>query len=261
MMTSRRPRSCRADSRLRPLLRAVLLACMACGPRAHIPPVPSPVSLPGAVPPSADAATLARTLAPVLYLQKDEWFPLDRVVAVIHPTRRVIAYNLLWRDDIHGSWIPFTVPTDQEVLWIGYDSTYAPTDVWTYWHGSILHTPWPRRQVVIDIQWGKHGSLPSNTFYSDLPESKKLNSFWFMSYALLPDIWLGRLTRKGPMCFCHGYKRYREFTRPMPLTDRIDAFLVTQDPGPALTRVFGAKYSRKKVWPDEPPPAASAPSR
>ena len=88
---------------------------------------------------------------------------------VLHPTRRVIAYHLLWRDDVHGSWIPFTVPTDEEVLWIGYDSTYAPTDLWTYWHGSVLHTPWPKSQVAIDVQWGKHGSLPRNVRQSDLP--------------------------------------------------------------------------------------------
>ena len=163
----------------------------------------------------------------------------------------MIAYHLLWRDDVHGSWIPFTVPTDQELVWVGFDSTEAPTDVWTFWHGTILHTPWPRSQVAIDVQWGKHGSLPRNTHYEDLPATKKLNSFWLFTYVGLPDIWLGRLTRKGPLCFCHGYERYREFTTPLPLAPRIDAFLVTQDPGPALRAVFGRKYSNKQPWPVE----------
>ena len=77
------------------------------------------------------------------------------------PTRRVIAYHLLWQDDVNGSWIPFTVPTDEEVVWVGYDSTRAPTDIWTYWHGTLLHADWRERgQVAIDVQWGKHGSLP-----------------------------------------------------------------------------------------------------
>ena len=120
----------------------------ACGPHAHIP--LRPANLLDALAPSDRGAMLARRLAPVLYLQRDETFPLERVVAVLHPTRSVIAYHLLWRDDVHGSWIPFTVPTDEEVLWVGYDSTYAPTDVWTYWHGQILHAFWPKSQVAID---------------------------------------------------------------------------------------------------------------
>jgi hypothetical protein len=130
----------------------------ACGPHAHKP--LRPANLPDALAPTDSGALLARRLAPVLYLQRDETFPLERVVAVLHSVRRVIAYRLLWRDDVHGSWIPFTVPTDEEVLWVGHDSTYAPTDVWTCWHGQILRTAWPRSQVAIDVQWGKHGSLP-----------------------------------------------------------------------------------------------------
>ena len=72
---------------------------------------------------------LARTLAPTLYLQADETFPLSRIAAVVHPTRPIISYHLLWRDDVHGSWVPFTVPTDEEVIWVSYDSTGAPTDL------------------------------------------------------------------------------------------------------------------------------------
>src|SRR5438105_372128 len=153
----------------------------ACGPRAHIP--ATPVVIPGALDSANSGARLARTLAPVLFVQRDEWFPLERVVAVVHPTRRIIAYHLLWKDDIHGSWIPFTVPTDEEVLWIGYDSSSAPTDLWTFWHGTILHTPWrDRGTVAINVQWGKHGSLPRGIIESDLPGIKKLNDFYAFHY-------------------------------------------------------------------------------
>ena len=114
-----------------------LCLASACGPHAHIP--PRPVIVPAALDSADHFARLARTLAPVLYLQVDEVFPLSRAVAVVHPTRRVIAYHLLWRDDVHGAWIPRTVPTDEEVVWVGYDSTGAPSDLWTYWHGDILH--------------------------------------------------------------------------------------------------------------------------
>ena len=107
----------------------------ACGPQAHLP--RRPVSVSGAVDPADDTARLAHALAPVLYIQRDEMFPLNRAVAVVHPTRRIIAYHLLWRDDVHGAWIPFTVPTDQEVMWVGYDGSGAPIDLWTYWHGIV----------------------------------------------------------------------------------------------------------------------------
>ena len=147
-----------------------------CGPRAHIP--MRPIDLQGALARSDSGAMLARSLAPVLYLQRDERFPLSRVVAVVHPTRPVIAYHLLWRDDINGAWIPFTVATDQEVIWVGYDPTGAPADVWTYWHGTLLHTKLPKAQVAINVQWGKHGSMTRGLIESNLPGLKTLNFFF-----------------------------------------------------------------------------------
>ena len=223
-----------------------------CGPRAHIPPRPvGTAQLPGVLTPGDSAAKLARALAPLLYLTRDEWFPLERVVAVVHPTRRIIAYHLLWRDDIHGSWIPFTVPTDQEIVWVGYDRTAAPTDLWTYWHGTILHTSWRDLGTpTVDIQWGKHGSLPHRVIESDLPRTKKLNGFYLWTWLGLPDIWLGRLTRKGPLCFCHGYGRYREYDRPLFLSDRVDLVARMEDPTPVLRAVFGRKFSKKRKWPE-----------
>jgi hypothetical protein len=222
----------------------------ACGPRARIPSLPAPESSPGAVSAADDAAQLARQLAPVLFLQRDEWFPLERVVAVVHPERRIIGYHLLWRDDIHGSWIPFTVPTDQEIVWVGYDSARTPNALWAYWHGKILRTDWTKRgTALVSVQWGKHGSLPHGIVESDLPKQGTLNLFYAFGWLGLPDIWLGRLTRRGPMCFCHGYGRYRDFSRPLPLTDRIDVVLLTEDPNPALVRVFGRPFSKKPRWP------------
>jgi hypothetical protein len=244
---------------LRPLTRPRVLAPVAlctallagCGPRAHIPPRPvSGIQLSGALTPDDRAAKLARALAPLLYLTRDEWFPLERAVAVVHPQERIIAYHLLWRDDVHGSWIPFTVPTDQEIVWVGYDSTYAPTELWTYWHGTILHTNWrDKGQPTIDVQWGKHGSLPHGIIESDLPGTKTLNGFYLTAWLALPDIWLSRLTRKGPLCFCHGYARYRDYSRPLFLSDRLDAVVMLQDPTRVLQEVFGKKFSRKRAWP------------
>jgi hypothetical protein len=64
------------------------------------------------------------------------------------------------------------------------------------------------------------------------------------------DILLGDLTRKGPICFCHSYRRYRKFTVPLPLFDRLDAVIRTDDPKPILTQIFGRKYSNKHLWPE-----------
>jgi len=219
----------------------------ACGPHAHIP--LRPTNLPGALAPSDSGVVLARRLAPVLYLQPDETFPLARAVAVLHPEKRLIAYHLLWRDDVHGAWIPFTVPTDEEILWVGYDETYAPTDLWTYWHGTVLHTAWPKSQVKVDVQWGKHGSLPRNVRQSDLPRQKSLNFFYAMTIVGEPDILLGDIFRKGPICFCRSYRRYREFTRPILLAERIDSVVRTEDPRPVLKAIFGSHYSDKPNWP------------
>ena len=221
----------------------------ACGPHAHIP--PRPALVPAALDQADGAAQLARKLAPLLYLQRDEWFPLSRAVAVVHPTRRVIAYHLLWRDDIHGSWIPFTVPTDEEIVWVGYDSSGAPTDLWTFWHGDILHTNWRERGTpAIDVQWGKHGSLPRGVIESDLPRLRTLNAFYLFHFIGLPDILLGKLTRPGPSGFFHSYARYRDYSRLLVLRDSLDVVVRTADPRESLTAVFGKPYSNKRQWPD-----------
>jgi hypothetical protein len=185
-------------------------------------------------------------------------FPLSRAVAVVHPTRRVIAYHLLWRDDVHGAWIPHTVPTDEEVVWVGYDTTGAASDIWTYWHGDILHADWRDRGTpAIDVQWGKHGSLPHGIIESDLPRFRTLNAFYAFHIIGLPDILLGKLTRPGPWGFFHSYARYRDFSRTMRLGDSLDVVVRTADPREALGAVFGQPYSNKVQWPPvgEPPVA------
>ena len=226
----------------------LLSPLIACGPIAHIPPRPVVVD---SVLSASDATThLVRALAPVLYLQRDEWFQLSRVVAVVHPKRQIIGYYLLWRDDVHGAWIPLTKATDEEIVWVGYDSTNAPTDVWTYWHGTILHADWrDKGTVLIDVQWGKHGSMPRGMTDDGALWPQTLTNFWVSAWIGLPDIWLGRLTRRGPLCFCHGYRRYRTFDRPVATGEKIEVVVRTEDPHPVLSAVFGRVYSEKPPWP------------
>lgn len=229
-----------------PALALLIATSTGCGPRAHIP--LRPIDLRGALVQSDSGAILARSLAPVLYLQRDERFPLSRVVAVVHPTRPVIAYHFLWRDDVNGAWIPFTVATDQEIVWVGYDLTGAPTDVWTYWHGTVLHTKWPKEQVAINVQWGKHGSMPRGLVESSLPAPKTLNFFFAATRFLIPDQILSRSMRGGPALFPYGYRRYRDFSRELPIADRLDVIVRTEKPDTVLEAVFG-RYSKKPDWP------------
>jgi hypothetical protein len=204
----------------------------------------------GALPETDSSAALARRLAPLLYLQRDEWFPLERAVAVVHPTRPIIAYHLLWKDDVHGAWIPRTIPTDEEIVWIGYDAAGAPTEMWTFWHGKILHADWRERGApAVDVQWGKHGLLPHGLIESDLPPFRTHNAFFAYAILGLPDILLGRVTRPGPSGFFHSYGRYRDFSRVMPLAPALDVVIRTDRPERALLAVFGRPYSSKVEWP------------
>ena len=138
---------------------------------------------------------LARSLAPLLYVQRDEWFPLDRVVAVLNPTRRVIAYHLLWRDDVHGSWIPFTVPTDEEIVWVGYDSNatlrqiFGPFGMGT----SFMPTGATAARSPSTSSGESTGHCRTARSQSDLPTWQKLNVF----YCLHVDRPTGHLARRS----------------------------------------------------------------
>jgi hypothetical protein len=208
------------------------------------------VAVAGALSETDSTARLAHTLAPLLYLQRDEWFPLDRAVAVVHPSRPIIAYHLLWHDDAHGAWIPHTIPTDEEIVWIGFDASGAPTDMWTYWHGTVLHTDWRGRGTpAVDVQWGKHGLLPRGIIESDLPRFRTLNAFYAYHQIGVLDILLGRITRPGPSGFFHSYGRYRDFSRVLRLSDSLDVVVRSEQPSEALSAVFGTPYSDKHPWP------------
>lgn len=231
------------------LLALVLSATIvACGPHLVLPAIP--VTL--ADQSDSTGIALAKLLAPVLHVQRDEPFTLERVVAVIHPTRPIIAYHLLWNHDINGQWVPWAKASDAEEIWVGYDrATHLPTDLWTYWHGDILHTSWKAKGTPeISVQWGKHGNLPYGVIESDLPRSRTLNLFYVAEFVLLPDIWLGKASHGGPWGFFHSYERYRDFSKIMPLQSRLDAIVTADDPRSVLQKVFGARHADKQAWPD-----------
>ena len=115
---------------------------------------------------SEDDLKLASKYAPRLFVNPEEFFDLKDLVAVIHPKRPIIAYNLFWEDDIDHP--ADNDPSDHEVVWIEFDQNNGKvTGVYTYFHRAILST----EEVVKDanlhdqrarigVQWGGHGSLP-----------------------------------------------------------------------------------------------------
>ena len=181
---------------------------------------------------------LARSLAPVLYLQRDERFPLSRVVAVIHPAKRIIAYHLLWRDDVNGSWIPFTVATDQEIVWVGYDQSGAPTEVWTYWHGTILHTPWPQVAGRDQRAVGKARLAAARTRGEHAPESEDTELLlcrYPLSRAGHASV-AGNERRAGE--FPYGYNAIGISRRKCRSCDRLDAIVETGGSGRSTASGF-----------------------
>ena len=154
---------------------------------------------------------------------------------------QIIGYYLLWADDVHGAWIPFTKPTDEEIVWVGYDSTQRADrrlDVLA-WQGSPCRLARPRncrdRRAVgkARLNAARHRRRRRHSGRGTL------TNFWVSSWIGLPDIWLGRLSRRGPLCFCHGYRRYRTFDRPILTGDRIDVVARLEDPDAVLSAVFG----------------------
>src|SRR5262245_37243652 len=96
-----------------------------------------------------------------------EFFPLKDFAVILHPAERLIAYHFFWEDDI--DFPEDNDPCDHELIWVKYSADKSAIEnILTYFHGRILeggkaaiadaraHGMRPR----VNIQWGKHGSLP-----------------------------------------------------------------------------------------------------
>ena len=116
---------------------------------------------------NSEELRLARRYAPRLFTTATEFFPLKDFAVILHPTERLIAYHLFWEDDI--DFPEDNDPCDHEVIWVKYSEDKNSIEkILTYFHGRILeggeeaindariHGMRPR----VNIQWGKHGSLP-----------------------------------------------------------------------------------------------------
>lgn len=117
--------------------------------------------------PTAEERQLVQRFAPRLYTTPTEPFPLEDAAAIVHPSARLVAYHLFWKDDI--DFPEDNDPCDHEVMWVQYAPDRRSLErIWTYFHGHVLeggaealadaraHAMRPR----VNVQWGKHGSLP-----------------------------------------------------------------------------------------------------
>jgi len=116
---------------------------------------------------NAEEWRLVRRFAPRLYATPSEFFPLKDFAVILHPAERLIAYHFFWEDDI--DFPEDNDPCDHELFWVKFSADKNSIEnVLTYFHGRILeggeaaindaraHGMRPR----VNIQWGKHGSLP-----------------------------------------------------------------------------------------------------
>src|SRR5262245_13065627 len=119
-----------------------------------------------AQPDSTKRAAMLR-FAPRVYQVASDPFGLRDVVAIHHPQEPLIAYHLFWEDDI--DFPEDNDPCDHEVVWVRYSAqTDSVAELVTYFHGRMLSSPASLLdaaanggRVRVNVQWGKHGSLPS----------------------------------------------------------------------------------------------------
>lgn len=105
--------------------------------------------------------------APRLYVTPSEPFELKDVAAIIHPDQPIIVYHLFWEEDI--DYPNDNDPCDHEVIWVELTTHREKVkNVYAYFHGRIIKAEAEAVREAnahqtgpgINVQWGKHGSLP-----------------------------------------------------------------------------------------------------
>jgi len=116
---------------------------------------------------NSEELRLVRHFAPRLYTTISEFFPLKDFAVILHPTERLIAYHFFWEDDI--DFPEDNDPCDHELIWVKYsEDKNSIENILTYFHGRILEGGEAAikdarvhgMRPCVNIQWGKHGSLP-----------------------------------------------------------------------------------------------------
>ncbi len=205
--------------------------------------------------PTARQLELARKFAPRLRNVAGEFFPLQDVVAVLHPDLPVIAYRLLWEDDL--AFPSDNDPCDHEIVWIEYDpASETVARVFTYFHGEILSPDGAAAEANahggrawIGVEWGFHGSVP----WGGLERAKPtLEKHWQRARGGRdgpPD----PLARGWPERFGGSFEEYVDFavsTDPLHKLDERRLVWVSRWPMAVLNR-YALRYNVavKADWP------------
>lgn len=116
--------------------------------------------------PDPQQLELARRFLPDVFVTPNEPFELKDLVVVLHPSEPLIAYHLVWQDDI--DFLTDNDPGDHEIVWIRYNTDDRKTveRAWAYWHGkfpcseaALDRANGADARIKVSVQWGKHGSL------------------------------------------------------------------------------------------------------
>jgi len=218
---------------------------------------------------SEDDLKLADKYAPRLFVNPAEFFGLKDLVAVIHPGKPIIAYNLFWDDDIDHP--GDNDPSDHEVIWIEFDQNDGKvTGVYTYFHRAILSTKeavkdanFHHQRARISIQWGGHGSLPlgweklkPKAIYEKIDKKLKVKDM-FERYQELsksirnPD---HPLAKNWPKKFEGSYKDFINFSKYIDsrrFLEKKKMVIISRWPNAVINQYFLAyNYFPKKQWPE-----------
>ena len=218
---------------------------------------------------SEDDLKLANKYAPRLFVNPEEFFSLKDVVAVIHPEKPVIAYNLFWEDDIDHP--GDNDPSDHEVVWIKFSQNNGKvTGVYTYFHRAILSTQEAvkdanlhHQRARIGVQWGGHGSLPlgwerlkPEAVYEKIGQRLKVRNMPERYQKLSKSIRNAGhpLARNWPKRFEGTYKDFIDFSQYIDsrkLLKKKKMVIISRWPNAVINQYFLAyNYFPKRQWPN-----------
>lgn len=219
---------------------------------------------------SEDDLKLADRYAPRLFVNPKEFFKLKDLVAVIHPKKPIIAYNLFWEDDI--DYPGDNDPSDHEVVWIEFNKKKGEvTGVYTYFHKAILSTEEAfkdanlhNQRARINVQWGEHGSLPlgweklhPEAFFEKISKRIKIKDMPQRYQELSKSVKNQNhpLAKGWPKKFTGSYKDFISFSKYIELRKLLKKkkmVITSKWPNAVINRYFlSYNYFPKIQWPKE----------
>ena len=218
--------------------------------------------------PSEEFFKLSLKYVPRIFVNPKEYFKLKDLVAVIHPIKPIIAYNLFWEDDI--DYPGNNDPSDHEVVWIEFNKSKGKvTGVYTYFHKAILSTEEAvkdanlhNQRARINVEWGGHGSLPlgweklhPEAIFEKISKRIKIKNMAQRYQELSKSIKnpFHPLARDWPKKFTGSYKDFINFSKNIELCRLLKnkkMVIISKWPNAVINRYFlSYNYFPKKQWP------------